>query len=228
LTAPKNKPKITLKLATSLDGKIALENGESKWVTSEEARAHGRSLRASHDAIAIGAKTAEMDDPRLTSRMAGKPDPIRIVYDSGMGIKLDSHLVATAKETPTWIFVRGEGIIYPDNCAKASRLRERGVVLHEMGGDERGIDLKRSVEIMYEGGIRSLLVEGGGRLIASFIREGFFDEIHWYRAPILLGGDGRDCIGALSLTKMDQAIRLHRMKNTEVGRDLHEIYVKAD
>jgi len=219
------RPKITLKLATSLDGKIALANGQSQWVTSEAARAHGRGLRAENDAIAIGANTAVLDNPRLTSRIEGKADPIRIIFDSTMRIKLDSHLIATADQTPTWVFARAEGIIYPDNCAKASRIRESGAILHEVSGEN---NLEQALGIMSAAGIESLLVEGGGALIASFIREGFFDILHWYRAPILLGGDGRNCVGALSLTKMDQAIRLHRMKTTEVGLDQHEVYVRAD
>ena len=225
MLAPK-RPKITLKLATSLDGKIALANGASQWVTSEAARAHGRSLRAEHDAIAIGANTAVLDNPKLTTRIKGKANPIRIVFDSTMRIKLDSHLIATAKETPTWVFARAEGIIYPDNCAMASRLRESGAILHEVAGND-GLHIEQALGIMSDGGIRSLLVEGGGTLIASFIRLGFFDTLHWYRAPVLLGGDGRDCVGALSLSKMDQAVRLLRIESSEIGPDLHEIYEKA-
>lgn len=221
------RPNITLKLATSLDGKIALENGSSQWITSEAARAHGRSLRGENDAIAIGANTAVLDNPRLTSRIAGKPDPIRIVFDSTMRIKLDSHLIATAKETPTWIFARAEGIIYPDNCAKSSRLRASGAVLYEVAGNN-GLHIEQALGIMHAGGIDSLLVEGGGTLIASFIRLGFFDTLHWYRAPLLLGGDGRDCVAALNLKKMDQTIRLRRVQSSEIGPDIHEIYEKAD
>jgi len=220
------RPKITLKLATSLDGKIALSNGQSKWVTCEAAREHGRGLRAENDAIAVGANTVQHDNPRLTCRIDGKPDPIRIVFDSTMRLSLDCNLIATAKETPTWIFARAEGIIYPDNCAKASRLRSHGAVLYEVAGNN-GLHIEQALAIMSENGIRSLLVEGGGTLIASFIRAGLFDMIHWYRAPVLLGGDGRDCVGALSLTEMGQAIRLRRTKVSEVGRDTHEIYVKA-
>ena len=110
-----DRPLITLKLATSLDGKIALANGASKWVTGEAARAHGRALRAEHDAIAIGANTAELDNPRLTTRISGKSDPVRIVFDRRLRLKLDSNLCATAKETPLWIF-KGTG---QDDRAKA-------------------------------------------------------------------------------------------------------------
>jgi len=82
------RPKITLKLATSLDGKIALANGNSQWVTSEEARAHGRYLRAENDAIAVGAVTAELDNPHLTSRVPGLKDPVRIVFDTTLKLGL--------------------------------------------------------------------------------------------------------------------------------------------
>ena len=215
------RPKITLKLATSLDGKIALANGQSQWVTSEAARAHGRYLRAENDAIAVGAVTAELDNPRLTSRVPGQKDPVRVVFDSTLKLALDSHLVLTAKETPTWVFSRAGA------DAKAEILRQHGVIVHSVS-DENGLSLEEALSIMAKAGLRSLLVEGGGTLTASFIRAGLFDKIHWYRAPVLLGGDGRDCVGALSLTKMDQAIRLHRMKTTEVGIDQHEVYVRAD
>ena len=215
------RPKITLKLATSLDGKIALANGQSQWVTSAAARAHGRHLRAENDAIAVGAVTAELDNPRLTSRVPGQKDPVRIVFDSSLKLALDSHLVKTAKETPTWVFTRA------GSDQKAESLREQGVVVHSVV-DENGLSLDEALRVMGQAGLRSLLVEGGGTLIASFIRAGLFDKIHWYRAPVLLGGDGRDCIGALSLTKMDQAIRLHRVKTTDVGIDQHEVYVRAD
>ena len=215
------RPKITLKLATSLDGKIALANGDSQWVTSDAARAHGRYLRAENDAIAIGAITAELDNPHLTSRVPGLKDPVRVVFDTTLKLDVGSYLVATAKEVPTWIFTRD------GSQAKADVLREHGVVVHAVT-DENGLSLGEAVSIMGQAGLRSILIEGGGTLIASFVRAGLYDTLHWYRAPVLLGGDGRDCVGALSLTEMDQAVRLHRIKVSEVGQDLHEIYVRAD
>ena len=213
--------KITLKLATSLDGKIALGNGDSQWVTSEAARAHGRYLRAENDAIAVGANTAELDNPQLTSRVPGRKNPVRVVFDSTLRLSPESHLVTSARATPTWVFSRA------GSEAKAKILRDAGVVVHPIS-DENGLSLKEAVGIMSRSGLRSLLVEGGGTLIASFVRAGLYDTIHWYRAPVLLGGDSRDCVGALSLTNMGQAVRLHRMKVSEVGQDIHEIYVKAD
>lgn len=215
------RPKITLKLATSLDGKIALANGKSEWVTSEASRAHGRYLRAENDAIAVGANTAELDNPKLTSRVPGRRDPIRVVYDSTLRLSPDSHLATTAQKTPTWVFTRA------GSEARAKILQVQGVEIFPIT-DEDGLSLRESLDILHQKGVRSLLIEGGGTLIASFIRAGFFDTLHWYRAPILLGGDGRDCVGALSLTNLDHAIRLHRMKVSDVGLDTHEIYVRAD
>lgn len=215
------RPKITLKLATSLDGKIALANGDSQWVTSDAARAHGRYLRAENDAIAVGAITAELDDPHLTSRVPGRKDPVRVVFDTTLKLAETSHLVTTAKETPTWVFTRDGSI------AKADILRERGVVIQAIT-HEHGLSLEEALEVMWRAGLRSVLIEGGGTLIASFIQAGLYDILHWYRAPVLLGGDGRDCVGALSLTEMGQAVRLHRMKVSEVGQDMHEIYVRSD
>lgn len=214
-------PKITLKLATSLDGKIALANGESQWVTSEASRAHGRYLRADNDAIAVGANTAELDNPHLTTRVLGRSNPIRVVFDTTLRLDVTSHLVTTAMDTPTWVFTR-EG-----TEAKADILREKGVIVHSVT-DKNGLSLTEALSRLGEAGVRSLLVEGGGTLIASFIRAGLYDTLHWYRAPVLLGGDGRDCVGALSLTNMGQVVRLHRMKFTEVGHDLHEVYIKAN
>ncbi len=216
-----SRPKITLKLATSLDGKIALSNGDSQWVTSEASRAHGRYLRAENDAIAVGANTAELDNPRLTSRVPGQKNPTRIVYDTTLRLSMSSNIVTSANETPSWVFTRGA------ECEKSEALRAVGVKVHAVT-DQDGLSLTESLDIMGQGGIRSLLVEGGGMLIASFVRAGLFDTIHWYRAPVLLGGDGRDCVGTLSLTNMGQAVRLHRMKVSTVGQDLHEIYVKKD
>lgn len=221
MQVPHKRPKITLKLATSLDGKIALANGESEWVTSDASRAHGRYLRAENDAIAVGANTAEIDNPHLTTRILGHSNPIRVVFDTSLRLAENSNLVTTAKDIPTWVFTR------VGSAEKTARLRELGVIVHHIS-DETGLSLKEAVTILGEHGIRSLLIEGGGLLIASFVRAGLYDTIHWYRAPVLLGGDGRDCVGALSLTKMGQAVRLHRMKFSEVGHDLHEVYIKAD
>ena len=98
------RPYVTLKLATSLDGKIALANGMSEWITGEAARAAGRKLRARHDAIAVGANTAVLDNPQLTTRIAGEPNPVRVVFDTKLRLSPKSNLALTAKDVPVWLF----------------------------------------------------------------------------------------------------------------------------
>ena len=99
-----SRPLVSLKLATSLDGKIALSNGQSKWITSEDARAEGRILRAEHDGICIGANTAELDNPTLTARIDGEKDPVRIIFDSRLRLSTGSILAQTAGEVPVFVF----------------------------------------------------------------------------------------------------------------------------
>ena len=117
------RPQVTLKLATSLDGKIALANGMSEWITGEAARTEGRKLRARHDAIAVGVNTAVLDNPQLTTRIAGQPDPIRIVFDTKLRLSPKSNLALTAKQTPVWVFSE------VTTGKMADRLNELGVRL---------------------------------------------------------------------------------------------------
>ena len=212
------RPQITLKLATSLDGKIALSNEQSEWITGEAARKQGRHLRATHDAIAVGANTAVIDNPQLTTRLSGQPDPQRVVFDSQLRLSEQSNLVQTAGQTPTLIFY-DEAI-----DAKASKLSNTDVRLLPILRTETGLELTQAFDVLKRLGINSLLVEGGGTLAASVIKLGFVDVIEWFRASIILGGDGRDCIGALGFDTMDMAIRYERVEISEIGDDIYERY----
>lgn len=211
------RPRITLKLATSLDGKIALANGMSEWITGEKARAEGRKLRARHDAIAVGANTAVLDNPQLTTRIDGQPNPIRVIFDTKLRLSPKSNLAMTAKETPVWVFT---GVTIGD---AANTLKEQSVRLFKTPVSI-SVDLKSALQILHDNGVSSLLVEGGGTLAASFLRLGAIDVIEWFRAPIILGGDSRDSIGNLSLTDMNLAKRFNRIELNELGDDIHERY----
>ena len=214
------RPHITLKLATSLDGKIALANGQSKWITSELSRLKGRELRAGHDAIAIGSNTALEDNPQLTSRIEGANDPIRVVYDSRLRLPETSALAMTALEVPVWIFTSFKS----EQCGK--HLIKKGVsIVKTSSRDDANIE--DSLEVMADRGVKTLLVEGGGTLAASFLRGGFVDAIHWFRAPIILGGDGRNGIGHLDMSKLDQSPKFTRKSFAILGPDTYEIFEKA-
>lgn len=215
------RPRITLKLATSLDGKIALANGESEWITGEAAREAGRKLRGRHNAIAVGSNTARLDNPQLTTRMAGYSDPARIVFDSGALLSPKSNLAQSANEVPVLLF-----------CAKgaenyASEIKALGVSVLPIASGSSGLDIAQAMEILHRQNIKTLLVEGGGKLAAGFVKAGFVDDIYWFRAPVILGGDGRSGIADLGFETLIDVKPYIRQSVTEIGVDILEIYTKA-
>lgn len=212
-----HRPIVTLKLATSLDGKIALANGQSEWITGEEARKQGRKLRAQHDAIAVGANTAVTDNPQLTTRIAGESDPVRVIFDSGLRVSPDSNLAQTARTTPTYILTRS------DEGDEAKTLKDLGVKLI-VAPYEDGLSLSHALDSLFNLGIRTLLLEGGGTLAASFLRDNLIDVIEWFRAPVILGAEGRPGIGNLGLNSMNSIYRFDRTDLNEVGSDIWERY----
>lgn len=211
------RPHITLKLATSLDGKIALANGQSEWITGEKSRAAGRKLRAAHDAIAVGANTAVMDNPQLTTRIAGQPDPIRVIFDTHLRLSPESNLALTARTNPVWVFCAH------DQGRTAEDLKNLGIVLLPVGFGQ-GLDVSEAMAVLKRKNIDRLLVEGGGTLAASFMKLGIVDVIEWFRAPIILGGDGRNGVGDLGLEELDLARTYNRASISELGDDMHERY----
>ena len=213
--------RVTLKLATSLDGKIALSNGESEWVTGDAARRAGRALRGEHDAIAIGSNTAVIDNPQLTTRTGDLPDPVRVVFDTRLRLSPDSNLAQTADEVPVVVLTADV-----ENDADAA-LRELGVSIVSVPTQGSHISITEGLDALSRMGIRTLLVEGGGQLAAAFLRAGLVDTLEWFTAPILIGGDGRACVAALELAAMSQVQRWDRVLLEELGPDLHERFERA-
>lgn len=211
---------ITLKLATSLDGRIATASGESRWITGAAAREAVHGLRAQHDAVLVGVTTALADDPELTVRLAGYsgPQPARVVLDSTQRLSPVSKLAKTAREIPTYVAATSE----PDPA-----LIEAGVrVLRLHGVDGGHPDLKTVVEALVNEGLPRLFVEGGGQVAASFLRAGLVDAIEWFRAPLLIGAEGRPAIGPLAIAALAEAPHFKRVEVREVGDDLWERYVR--
>ena len=214
-------PLVTLKLATSLDGKIATAKGESRWITGELAREQGHRLRSEHDAVVIGIGTALADDPELTVRLEGYQgrQPARVVFDSHQRLPVSSKLVQTARDVPTILISTS-----PLNLA----LTDAGVVGVCLKGDRPGIadaawqlaQLGKHLGI----GLDRLYIEGGGQLAASFIRSGLVDRLEWFRAPIVLGQEGRSGLGALQLGSLAAAPRFRRSQSVPLGDDVWERY----
>lgn len=214
------RPRVTLKLATSLDGRIATASGESRWITGKQAREQGHRLRAEHDAVLVGAETALADDPELTVRLDrydGR-QPLRVVLDSRQRLPLDSKLIRTARAAPVWLLT----------CTPPkAELVEAGVRVVQVETAEARPDPVDVLERLGEGGVASVLIEGGGQVAASFLRAGLVDRIEWFRAPVLLGAEGRPGVGPLLLEALASAPKYRRVSVEPVGDDLWERYEKA-
>jgi diaminohydroxyphosphoribosylaminopyrimidine deaminase/5-amino-6-(5-phosphoribosylamino)uracil reductase len=208
-----NRPFVTLKIACSLDGRVAVGNGTTQWITGEPARRHVHGLRARHDAIMVGIGTVQADDPLLTTRVDGiVHKPVRIVLDSNLQTSADSRLVKTANDIPLWVFHSNK------EKAKEVSLSQFGVRLFNMQNKA----LQPVLAKLAEEGLTGVLVEGGPAVLNSFLQEGLWDELHIYRAPCMLGEAGKPAFGALRL----EHIALKRLKMQVLGQDLLEIYAR--
>jgi diaminohydroxyphosphoribosylaminopyrimidine deaminase/5-amino-6-(5-phosphoribosylamino)uracil reductase len=198
-------PYVSLKLALSLDGRIATRTGASRWVTGPEARARVHALRAAHDAVAIGIGTALADDPRLTVRDAPGPSPARIVFDTKLRLPISSRLVETAPDVPTWVLCSEDAATEPEEA-----LVDRGVeVLRARSSAEGRIDVGAALQLVAGRGIVSIMVEGGAELAGSILAARIADELHAFVAPILLGPRGRP--GAVDWAGPDEVGRAPRI-----------------
>ena len=183
----KGLPYVSLKLALSLDGRIATRSGASKWVTGPEARALVHMLRSRHDAVAVGIGTALADDPRLTVRDSTGISPTRVVFDTKLRIPLHSRLVETAVDVPTWVICSDDA---PSDAEHA--LTARGVeVLRVPSSAEGRLDAAAAFRVLATRNVVTLMVEGGAELAGSILAGRLADELHAFVAPILLGPRGR-------------------------------------
>ena len=218
------RPLVTVKLATSLDGRIATQTGESRWITGEPARARGHLLRATHDAVMVGVGTAAVDDPELTCRLPGlrHRSPIRIVVDGNMRLPLTSRLVRSAAETPLWLVTLADS-----NAERRQAFADCGVkviaVPHGPGGMP---DLAAGLQALGAEGLTRVLVEGGGRLVASLARADLIDRVAWFRAASLIGGDGMPAVAAFGLQHLDEGPRFQPMGSMAVGEDILESFAR--
>jgi diaminohydroxyphosphoribosylaminopyrimidine deaminase / 5-amino-6-(5-phosphoribosylamino)uracil reductase len=219
------RPEVTLKIATSLDGRIATASGESRWITGEEARAAVHRLRAARDGVLIGSETALVDDPELTVRLAEAPtaQPLRIVLDSRLRLSPSSRLMKTLAIAPLLVIGARDADRSLVAALEAAGAR---VSLSPRGLD--GLDLDAAFDVLKTThGVDRLLIEGGGRVAASCIAAGCVDRIEWFRAPILLGAEGRPSIGPIAMKTLSDAPRFTRVAVREVGADLWETYERA-
>jgi diaminohydroxyphosphoribosylaminopyrimidine deaminase / 5-amino-6-(5-phosphoribosylamino)uracil reductase len=216
------RPLVTLKLATSLDGRIATQRGESRWITGPPARDRAHALRAFHDAIMVGSGTVLADDPQLTCRLPGlgHRSPVRVVVDRHLAIPPSARLIVEARQVPTWVLALPSA-----DPVRRPALLAGGVTVIEVDPDtEGGIDFKSAVTALGERGITRVLVEGGGQLAAALVRARLVDRLAWFHAPLLIGGDGIPAIAGFGLEAMTDAPRFERLTTETIGGDLLTIF----
>ena len=204
------RPFVALKLATSIDGRIADAGGRSRWVSGEAARDYVHWLRAGFDAIGVGGTTALKDDPQLTVRGSVTPrnPPVRVVFDRRAMLNLGVRLVSTARDVPTWV------VASPDAPASSvTQLEQSGVRVF------RPATLREGLRSLREAGVHSVLCEGGGALGAKLLAEGLVDRLYWIQAPVWLGEGGVAAFPGVAAVPLDQAARWIPVERRVLGSD---------
>ncbi len=212
------KPFVILKSAASLDGKIAVPTGHSKWITGEQARNKVHEIRDEVDAIMVGVNTVIMDDPQLTVRLQGKEtkNPLRIVLDSDLKIPENSKVLQVDENTRTILAATDRA-----PAKKAKRLESKGIKVIYPGEKDGKVNLKALMAALGEMEITSVLVEGGSTINASALRSGIVDKIIFFYAPIIIGGvDSLPMFGLEGAEKVDDAVRIEDLEIFRVGEDI--------
>ena len=220
------RPFVTLKMATSLDGRIATHGGDSQWITGEEARARAHLMRAEHDTILVGSGTALADDPALTVRLPGldQSSPVRVVLDGRLRTPLTHDVVRTADITPSWLVtVAGGGA-----GTRRAAFERAGVEVMDVDGDEARRPAPAAVlEALAARGITRLLIEGGGTVAASFLRAGLVDRLCWFRAGLVIGGDGIPATAPFGVDALVDAPRFRHRESVTLGEDVLDVLDRA-
>ena len=211
------RPLVTLKLAQTLDGRIATRTGASRWITSSPARRHVHRMRATSDAVLIGIGTALADDPMLTARDVDGPvrQPLRVVLDSALRLPPTARLL----DEPGVIVATAAA----EDSDQATALRSRGARVWCLPNADGQVDVGAVLDRLgshEERPALSLLVEAGGTLAASFVTQGLADRLELHIAPKLFGGDGRPTLASLNVDAPDESTQLEITETRQLGPDL--------
>jgi diaminohydroxyphosphoribosylaminopyrimidine deaminase/5-amino-6-(5-phosphoribosylamino)uracil reductase len=208
-------PYVTLKWAQTLDGRIATAKGSSRWIASPPSLKLAHKLRAVNDAILVGVNTVLKDDPQLTTRLVRGRNPLRIVLDSRLRTPLDARVLKDRDKAKTLVVTTPRA-----PAPKLAALEKKGVEVLTVPPDKDGrIDLKKLLKALGERDVASLLVEGGGEVLTSFLRLGLADKLVVIIAPKILG-KGTDSVGDLNITDLAKAYKLTFDKVYRSGEDI--------
>lgn len=222
----RNRPWVTMKTATTLDGAIASRSGKSQWITGAAARARGHLLRAQNDAVISGIGTVHADDPELTCRLAGLEDrsPIRVIVDPRGETPPTSRLLQTLKQAPLWLLCNNEAA--PEHL---DRLKSGGceiITLPAAGGGR--LTPLAMLHALAERGITRVLLEAGSALSASFISDQLVDEIAWFRAASIMGGDGLPAIAPMAVDSPANTAKFRLIDSLALDGDVLERYLRIE
>lgn len=212
-------PFVIAKFAMSLDGKIATKTGDSKWITTEEARKYAHSLRHTVDAIMVGANTIVFDNPYLTARGCGgkggakKTQPVRLVVDSKGKIPVNAHIF----DSPGEVLL---AVAAPFDPVKKQKFLQKGAEVLELPSREGLVDLVELLKVLGNRGIVTVLVEGGGKLLGSLFDQNLVDKVLVFISPMIIGGSNAISIGGDGVSNIAEAMRLNRVSITSFGEDI--------
>ena len=214
------RPMVTLKLATSLDGRIATASGESQWITGPEARRVVHAMRMRHDAVLVGAGTVRADDPSLTVRDLGaQRQPVRVVVSRGLDLPLDSQLARTAREVPLWI-MHGNRAAH-ERIAAWEATGARLFSVPVVGGQ---LDLRAALARLGAEGLTRVFCEGGGSLAAALLSEGLVEDFAGFTAGLALGAEGRPSLAAMGIARLADAPRFRLVETRALGADVMHLW----
>lgn len=214
-----NTPYVIMKAAVTSDGKIATAAGDAKWITNEKSRAHTHETRKRAAAILVGVNTVIADNPMLNCRAENPSDPIRIICDSNLRIPMNSQIIKTANEIPTYIATTS------DNTGKIDELEKSGAHIIMTNAKNNRIDLTDLMKKLGEMKIDSVLIEGGGEIHASALKAGIVNKVQLYIAPKIIGGDGKNAVAPLGIMLANDAVRL---KNPQISRFDDDILIEYE
>lgn len=220
LRVTQGRPLVALKLAVTLDGRIATRTGDSQWITGPIARRRVHALRASHDAVLIGAGTARADDPSLTVRGLGiARQPVRVVATRGLDVPCDGLLAKTAKQSPVWL-------CHGDHAPKQRHAQWQGLgaELVRCDSTQQGLDPASLLQGLGAKGLTRVFCEGGGGLAASLMAAGLVDRLIIHSAGVVIGADGLAGIAGMDRAVLAEVPRWQRVSTQSLGPDIETVW----
>lgn len=216
------RPLLTLKLATSLDGRIATASGDSQWITGPDTRAYVHHLRATHDAVMVGAGTVRADDPLLTVRGIDLPrQPVRIVVSRRLDLPINSNLARSVDIAPVWLCHADDA---PEDARQA--WLSHGAKLIQVPLHGRQVEIVALMQALGGAGLTRVFCEGGGELAASLLAADVVDVLDLHMGGVVIGAEGRPALGALGLGKLADAPRFELKSLRQSGDDVVQSWTR--